>query len=253
MEQSTDIPPIVKLTDLEFRYDQGEFHIKLPHLTIHRGQKVAMIGASGTGKTTLLHLIAGIRTPLAGKIQVADVSMHQLSDAARRQFRISHIGFVFQDFELVEYLNVFDNILHAYRLNPALKLDAAVKARARDLATQLGIVDKLKRSVKALSQGERQRVAICRALLPQPQLIVADEATGNLDPDNKQRILDILFRYVDEQPSTLLAVTHDYELLERFDRVVDLKTVMAIAPTAQSETTTLVASQLGQKRQEEAV
>ncbi len=252
MEKSTDIQPIVELTNLEFRYDRGGFHIKLPHLVIHRGQKVAMIGASGTGKTTLLQLIAGIRTPLAGQIQVADVSMHQLSDAARRQFRISHIGFVFQDFELVEYLNVFDNILHAYRLNPALKLDGTVKARARDLAAQLGILDKLKRSIKALSQGERQRVAICRALLPQPQLILADEATGNLDPDNKQRILDILFRYVDEQPSTLLAVTHDYGLLERFERVIDLKTAIAVT-SAQSETTQPVVSPLAQKRQEETV
>ena len=252
MEKSADIRPIVELINLEFRYNRGEFHIKLPHLVISRGQKVAMIGPSGTGKTTLLHLIVGIRTPLAGRIQVTDVSMNQLSDSARRQFRISHIGFVFQDFELIEYLNVFDNILHAYRLNLSLKLDAAVKARARDLASQLGIVDKLKRSVKALSQGERQRVAICRALLPQPQLILADEATGNLDPDNKQRILDILFRYVDDQPSTLLAVTHDYELLERFDRVIDLKTVMAIAPTP-SETTQSVTSPLTQKRQEETV
>ena len=249
MEKSTDIQPIVELTNLEFQYDRGGFHIKLPHLVIHRGQKVAMIGASGTGKTTLLQLIAGIRTPLAGQIQVVDVSMHQLSDAARRQFRIAHIGFVFQDFELVEYLNVFDNILHAYRLNPALKLDGAVKARARDLAAQLGILDKLKRSIKALSQGERQRVAICRALLPQPQLILADEATGNLDPDNKQRILDILFRYVDEQPSTLLAVTHDYELLERFDRVIDLKT----ATSAQSEIPQTVVSPLAQQRREETV
>lgn len=250
MEKSTDIQPIVELTDLEFQYDRGGFHIKVPYLVIHRGQKVAMIGASGTGKTTLLQLIAGIQTPLAGQIQVADVSMHQLSDTARRQFRISRIGFVFQDFELVEYLNVFDNILHAYRLNPALKLDGAVKMRACDLATQLDIVDKLKRSIKALSQGERQRVAICRALLPQPQLILADEATGNLDPDNKQRILDILFHHVDEQPATLLAVTHDYELLERFDQVIDLKKVMAVT-SPQSKTTQPVVSPLAQQQREE--
>lgn len=250
MEKSTDasIQPVIRLDNLEFRYTRGEFHIKLPHLVIHHGEKVAMIGPSGTGKTTLLQLIAGIRTPLTGQIQVADAPMHQLSDTARRQFRISRIGFVFQDFELVEYLNVFDNILHAYRLNPALKLDSAVKTRARELATQLGIVDKLKRSVKALSQGERQRVAICRALLPQPQLILADEATGNLDPENKQRILDILFRYVEQQPSTLLAVTHDYELLERFDRVIDLNTVMAFTSAAQLETTKPLANQVTGRR-----
>ena len=222
--------PTIQITDLEYQYDQGEFRLKLPQLAIAAGQKVAMIGPSGTGKTTVLHLIAGIHTPLAGAIHVAENPIHTLSDAERRQFRIAHIGFVFQDFELLEYLNVFDNILHPYRLNPALKLDATVKQRATELAKQLGIPDKLKRSVKALSQGERQRVAICRALLPQPQVLLADEATGNLDPANKQRILDILCRYVDEQQATLLAVTHDYELLDRFDRVIDLKTVMKLTP-----------------------
>ena len=226
--------PIIQITDLEFQYDRGEFCLRLPQLAIAAGQKVAMIGPSGTGKTTVLHLVAGIRTSLSGHIQVAEAAIHTFSDAERRQFRISHIGFVFQDFELLEYLNVFDNILHPYRLNPALKLDTAVKQRATELAKQLGIQDKLKRSVKALSQGERQRVAICRALLPQPKVLLADEATGNLDPANKQRILDILFDYVDEQQATLLAVTHDYELLDRFDRVIDLKTVMTLTPAANS-------------------
>ena len=89
------------------------------------------------------------------------------------------------------------------------------------LAEEMGIGDKLKRRANDLSQGERQRAAICRALLPQPRLILADEATGNLDPENKTRILDLLFRAVQEHDTTLLAVTHDHELLKRFDRVVD--------------------------------
>ncbi len=245
--------PMIQITNLEFQYDGGEFCLRLPHLSVNVGQKVAMIGPSGTGKTTVLHLLAGIRTPLSGQIQVADAAIHALSDSDRRRFRIAHIGFVFQDFELLEYLNVLDNILHPYRLNPALKLDAPVKQRAIALAEQLGIEDKLKRSVKALSQGERQRVAICRALLPQPQVLLADEATGNLDPANKQRILDILFRYIDEHQATLLAVTHDYELLDRFDRVIDLKTVMTMAPTAANPTVEEKSEALvGSKRVEEA-
>ena len=223
-------PPMIQITDLEFQYDGGEFRLQLPRLVVNTGQKAAMIGPSGTGKTTILHLIAGICTPLTGQIQVGDTPIHPLSDAERRRFRISHIGFVFQEFELIGYLNVLDNILHPYRLNPALTLDSAVKRRAAELAVQLGIADKLKRSVKALSQGEKQRVAICRALLPQPQVLLADEATGNLDPANKQRILDILFRYVDKQQATLLAVTHDYELLDRFDQVIDLKTMLTLTP-----------------------
>jgi putative ABC transport system ATP-binding protein len=130
---------------------------------------------------------------------------------------------VFQDFELLDYLNVYDNILHPYRITDALNLESSVKQRARLMAQEMGIGDKLERGSTDLSQGEKQRAAICRALLPQPKLILADEATGNLDPENKTRILDLLFRSVKEHDTTLLAVTHDYELLERFDRVFDFK------------------------------
>jgi putative ABC transport system ATP-binding protein len=154
---------------------------------------------------------------------VYDTSVDQLNDAQRRQFRITNIGFVFQDFELLDYLNVHDNILHPYRITKALQLDSAVRQRALMLAKEMGIDDKLKRWANDLSQGEKQRAAICRALLPQPKLILADEATGNLDPDNKTRILDLLFRAVAEHDTTLLAVTHDHELLKRFDRIVDFK------------------------------
>jgi ABC-type lipoprotein export system ATPase subunit len=133
------------------------------------------------------------------------------------------MGFVFQDFELLDYLNVLDNILHPYRITGALKLDKSVKKRAVLLAEEMGIGDKLKRKANDLSQGEKQRAAICRALLPQPELILADEATGNLDPDNKNRIMDLLFRSIEDHGATLLAVTHDHELLKRFDRVIDFK------------------------------
>jgi putative ABC transport system ATP-binding protein len=171
----------------------------------------------------LLNLIAGIIVPRSGSINVNDTSVDQLSDAQRRQFRITHIGFVFQDFELLDYLNVYDNILHPYRITKALHLDSPVRQRTRMLAEEMGIGDKLKRRANDLSQGERQRAAICRALLPQPRLILADEATGNLDPENKTRILDLLFRAVQEHDTTLLAVTHDHELLKKFDRIVDFK------------------------------
>ena len=130
---------------------------------------------------------------------------------------------MFQDFELLDYLNVVDNILHPYRITGALNLDKEVKKRAKALSEEMGIGDKLKRNANDLSQGEKQRTAICRALLPQPKLILADEATGNLDPMNKKRILDLLFRSVEDHDTTLLAVTHDHELLPRFDRVVDFQ------------------------------
>ena len=147
--------------------------------------------------------------------------LRALGDARRRDFRIRTIGFVFQDFELLDYLNVLDNILHPYRITGALRLDAVVRERAEALAERMGIGDKLKRRANDLSQGEKQRVAICRALLPGPRLLLADEATGNLDPRNKARILDLPFDSVEAHGATLLAVTHDHELLPRFDRVVD--------------------------------
>jgi putative ABC transport system ATP-binding protein len=180
-----------------------------------------VIGPSGSGKTTFLNLVSGIVTPDRGTVRVTEIEVSALSDARRRAFRIRHIGFVFQDFELLDYLNVMDNILHPYRITEALRLDAGVRERAWSLADRMGIGDKLKRRVTDLSHGEKQRVAICRALLPEPRLLLADEATGNLDPHNKGLILDLLFDSVDAHGTTLLAVTHDHELLSRFDRVVD--------------------------------
>ena len=212
---------MIELKDLHFAYPGNEFRLDVPSFHARQGEKLAVIGPSGSGKTTLLNLVSGIVTPERGSVRVADVEVSALTDARRRAFRIRHIGFVFQDFELLDYLNVLDNILHPYRITGALRLDAAVRERAGALAGRMGIGDKLSRHANDLSQGEKQRVAICRALLPEPRLLLADEATGNLDPRNKRHILDLLFDSVDAHGATLLAVTHDHELLPRFDRVVD--------------------------------
>ncbi len=213
----------IHIEQLRFHYPSGDFRLHIPRFDIAGGEKVAVIGPSGSGKTTLLNLLAGIITPVEGDIGIGEVRVDALSDGERRDFRITSIGFVFQDFELLDYLNVLDNILHPYRITKALTLDGEVKSRATALADEMGIGDKLKRPANDLSQGEKQRAAICRALLPNPKVILADEATGNLDPDNTERILDLLFHAVAEHDATLLAVTHDHELLKRFDRIVDFK------------------------------
>ncbi len=214
---------MIHIRSLEFNYRDGEFRLNIPEFMVERSEKVAVIGPSGSGKTTLLNLIAGIVTPVNGDVTVDEVQVSELGDSGRRDFRITNIGFVFQEFELLEYLNVLDNILHPYRITNALTLDKEARTRASTLARAMGIGDKLKRYANDLSHGEKQRAAICRSLLTRPKLILADEATGNLDPVNKSHILDLLFRSVDDHNATLLAVTHDYELLKRFDRVVDFK------------------------------
>ena len=212
---------MIDIEDLEFTYPTGDFRLRIEKFHVDSGEKLALTGPSGSGKTTLLNLVAGIAIPARGVVNIGDNTISTLSDAARRAFRITRIGFVFQNFELIEYLSVVDNILHPYRISNALTLDSAVRERASDLATRLGINDKLTRGVDDLSQGERQRVAICRALVAQPELILADEATGNLDPENKERILDLLFNEAETVGATIVAVTHDHSLLPRFDRVVD--------------------------------
>ena len=190
---------------------------------MERGERVAVIGPSGSGKTTLLHLIAGIRTPEAGRVVAREVEVSALDEAGRRDFRLRHLGLVFQEFELLEYLTVLDNILLPYRIGRVLHLGREVRERAAALAHGVGIGDKLRRYPDRLSHGERQRVAVCRALLPEPDLLLADEPTGNLDPANKGRVLEILLDYAEAHGATLVTVTHDHDLLPSFERVIDFK------------------------------
>jgi len=212
---------MINIQNLLFRYQGGDFQLKIPQFQLEAGERVAIIGPSGSGKTTLLNIIAGIISADLGKVTVNNIKVDKLTDAQRRDFRITQIGFIFQDFQLLDYLTIFDNILHTYRITQALKLTNNVRERAHKLASQMNIAEKLPRYTNELSQGEQQRAAICRALLPHPKLILADEATGNLDPRNKGYILDSLFESVEQHDASLLAVTHDHDLLARFDRVVD--------------------------------
>jgi putative ABC transport system ATP-binding protein len=216
---------MISIRKLEFHYRGGEFSLAIPELAIARGSTVAVVGPSGTGKTTLLNLMAAYTVPHAGSVEINGTCIASMSDGARRDFRLCHIGLVFQEFELLEYLSVLDNILLPYRISAALTLSPEVRARAISLAERVGIADKLKRCVQRLSQGERQRVAICRALLPEPKLILADEPTGNLDPANTDRVLGIIFDYVADHEATLVSVTHEHELLPRFERTVDLRDI----------------------------
>lgn len=214
---------MIEITDVEFGYRRGDFRLQIAQLEVAEGVKTALIGPSGSGKTTFLNLVSGTMLPLKGSVRVDGREVSSMTDAARRDFRITNIGFIFQDFELLDYLSVFDNILHPYRINRALRLTPEVRARARQLAEETGLSDKLRRWPDQLSHGEKQRVAICRALLAKPKLLLADEPTANLDPKNKDRVLDLLFDYAQSNHATVLVVTHDLGLLKRFDSVVDFQ------------------------------
>jgi putative ABC transport system ATP-binding protein len=216
---------MIKLSDVYFGYTDSDFALQIDQFAIASGEAVAVIGPSGCGKTTLLNILSGVVLPEKGNVQVAGQSVSRLADTERRALRISSIGMVFQNFELLEYLPVMDNILLPLRIGSGLRVTAELRERARELAGHVGIGGKLQRYPGQLSQGERQRVAVCRALLLRPPLVLADEPTGNLDPSNKSLVVDLLLEYAQSSGATLVTVTHDRELLSHFGRVLDFQQV----------------------------
>jgi ABC-type lipoprotein export system ATPase subunit len=218
---------LIEIQKLAFSYPRAEFRLAIDQLSIESGARVAVVGPSGSGKTTLLNLISGIAVPQAGSVSVGGREVSNMNDRGRRDFRASSIGFIFQQFELIEYLSVLDNVVLPFHINRSLRLNPAVRDRARELIAATGLGDKLSRNVRRLSQGEQQRVAICRALITEPSLLLADEPTGNLDPRNKDLTIRLLFDFCARQGATLLVVTHDLGILGGFDRRIDFESFRA--------------------------
>jgi ABC-type lipoprotein export system ATPase subunit len=214
---------MIQVRDLAFGYPHDGFALSVKELTVAPGESVAVVGPSGCGKTTLLHLLAGILAPASGSVAVDGVEVSGLGREDRQDFRALAVGLVFQEFELLDYLDVLDNVLLPYRVSPALTLDEEVRKRAAELVEQVGLADKRHSFPRQLSQGERQRVAVCRSLVTRPKVLFGDEPTANLDTDNRDHVMDTLFRYREEQRAPLVVVTHDLELRRRFDRVVDVQ------------------------------
>jgi ABC-type lipoprotein export system ATPase subunit len=212
----------IEISDLTFSYEAQGFELNIPQLSIAEGKHVAIVGPSGCGKTTLAYLISGIHVPSGGNVDIGRDSITRMTDGQRRDFRISNIGFIFQEFELLEYLRVEENIILPYLLNASLELDKAVYERARSLAESVGLGDKLHRYPGELSQGEKQRLAICRALITDPCIIMADEPTGNLDDGNTDAIMELIRNQARRSDATFVMITHERHLLDRFDDVVDL-------------------------------
>ncbi len=209
--------PILAFANVSKHYESpsGEVLKALDDVSfaIAPGRKLAVTGRSGSGKSTLLHLAAAIDVPSSGKVELLGRDVSQLSDRERTLLRRDSIGLVFQFFYLLPHLTVWENVV----LPAWIASDTGAYERARHLLERVGLAGQFGQEASKLSGGEMQRVAICRALLRKPKLLLADEPTGNLDDENSGRVMDLLMKLVDEEDGTLLYVTHSQEQAAQAD------------------------------------
>ena len=224
---------MIHLSDLRFRWRRSEpLVIDIERLEVAAGERVFIKGPSGSGKTTLLNLLGGVALPEAGEVTVAETELSALSGAARDAFRADHIGFVFQLFNLLPYLSLIDNVLLPCSFSSLRRQRCQEKApdlaqEARRLLAHMGLdlPALAKRPVAELSVGQQQRVAVARALIGAPALVIADEPTSALDADSRRAFLDLLFGEVAEAGATLVYVSHDESIEQAFDRSIALAEV----------------------------
>lgn len=229
---------LVDLTHLAYAWPDHPPCLSIERFTLAPGEAVFLHGPSGSGKSTLLALIAGVSTAGRGQVRVLDTDLASLSAAARDRFRVDHIGIVFQQFNLLPYLSVLDNVLlpcrfSALRRSRALAQAPNLRAAAQALLRELDLASELwSRPASRLSVGQQQRVALARALIGQPELILADEPTSALDATRQRAFLDLLARECEAAGAGLIFVSHDLRLSERFARVEDLTRLNRLAAEA---------------------
>ena len=217
--------PAIHMEQLRFAYKAGRDVLDIPSLHVPPREKVFLFGPSGSGKTTLLGVIAGVLEAQSGAVRVMGEDLRALSGARRDALRGARMGYIFQLFNLLPYLSVIDNITLPCRLHPArtARLNgASPDSAARDLAQQLDIAELLREPARELSVGQQQRVAAARALMGNPELVIADEPTSALDHDHRAQFLETLFQCCQRAGSTLLFVSHDRSLEPMFDRALSL-------------------------------
>jgi putative ABC transport system ATP-binding protein len=217
-------PPLVELRSVSKVYREGDRErvvLRGVDLAVGPGEFVALVGRSGSGKSTLLNLISGIDAPSAGQVIVGGTAITALSERERTLFRRHHIGFVFQFFNLVATLTVEENVQLPLEL--VGRGGARARARVSELLGQVGLGDRAQAFPDRLSGGEQQRIAVARALAHDPELILADEPTGNLDTDSAEQVLRLLTQLSREGGKTVIAVTHSAEVARVADRVMTLK------------------------------
>jgi lipoprotein-releasing system ATP-binding protein len=217
--------PILRLSGITKGYNTGASNaVDVLHgidLELAKGEVVALVAPSGAGKSTLLHIAGLLDTPDAGEVHIAGSNMTGLSDTRRTQMRRGEVGFIYQFHHLLPEFSAAENIILPQLANGTARSDAA--ARADELLGQVGIAKRASHRPAALSGGEQQRVAFCRALANRPSLLLADEPTGNLDPATSDQVFDTLMALVRETGLSALIATHNLELAGRMDRQLRLE------------------------------
>lgn len=230
------ISAALSLTDVAFSWRGAlSFGLEIPALSVEAGERVVLLGESGSGKSTLLSLICGLLTPDQGRIEIVGEDVTAMHGSARDRFRAERIGVIFQQFNLLPFASPLDNILLPLRFARARRRQVGdPAAEALRLTQALGLPEALiaKGRASELSVGQQQRVAVARALIGRPALIVADEPTSSLDAAAQTAFLDLLFGQVEEAQSSLLMVTHDERLATRFDRVLHLPEIARVTREA---------------------
>jgi putative ABC transport system ATP-binding protein len=221
--------PFLQITELKKTYAAPEGGrlpvVDVPRFTLEAGEQIALRGGSGSGKTTFLHLIAGVLTADAGVIQLGDVDMAALPESARDRLRAATIGYVFQTFNLLPGYSCLENVLLGMAFG-----GRAERGRAEALLRRVGLGDRLVHRPPQLSTGQQQRVAVARALANRPRLVLADEPTGNLDARNAREALALIRETCREAGAALLLVSHDEAVLAQFERVQDFAALNRARP-----------------------
>ncbi len=194
-----------------FMAEQPLHILKAVNLQVRAGESLAIVGASGSGKSTLLGLLAGLDLPSSGSIQLLGHALEKLSEDERARVRAQHVGFVFQSFQLLPNLTALENIM----LPLEIRNTAHAREKAADILAAVGLGERMRHYPNQLSGGEQQRVALARAFVCEPDILFADEPTGNLDTQTGARIADLLFGLNEKRNTTLILVTHDHTLARR--------------------------------------
>ncbi len=221
-------PPTLQIRDLHFRWpgQPGE-GLQIDHLQLAAGERLLVHGDSGCGKSTLLSLAAGVLLAKGGQVSLLGHDWRDLRASQREQWRADHVGYLFQQFNLLPYLSPIDNVVLPCRLSAlrSQRCQGRAVEQARHLLEALGIDSPLwRRSCAQLSVGQQQRVAAARALIGQPELVIADEPTSALDERRRDEFMQLLLQQCEQSGSALLFVTHDHRLRVHFDQVLDLPT-----------------------------